>query len=55
MLHLTLGPDGVRVASWSPVLIQDGFPLAVSPSQEAGTRILGELDRMSQDYARSLR
>lgn len=55
VLHLTLGPDGVREASWSPVLIQDGFPLAVSPSQEAGARILGELDRMSQDYARSLR
>nr|WP_306254855.1 CapA family protein [Ornithinimicrobium cryptoxanthini] len=55
VLHLTLGPDGVRETSWSPVLIQDGFPVAVPPSQAAGARILSELDRMSQEYAQSLR
>ncbi|WP_256837659.1 CapA family protein [Ornithinimicrobium faecis] len=55
VLHLTLGPEGVRESAWSPVLIQDGFPTAVSPDEAAGARILGEVDRMSQEYAESLR
>lgn len=55
VLHLTLGPEGVRGTTWSPVLIQDGFPVAVAPHEGAGARILAEVDRMSQEYAESLR
>lgn len=55
VLHLTLGREGVRETEWTPVLIQDGFPTAVSPHEGAGARILGEVDRMSREYAESLR
>lgn len=55
VLHLTIGPEGVRESEWSPVVIQDGFPVAVSAEETAGARILAEVDRMSREYAESLR
>lgn len=54
VLHLTLGPDGVKKHEWTPVLIQDGFPVAVDPDEGEGARILNHLDAMSADYAASL-
>ena len=46
ILHLTLDDQGVTDVSFTPVSLQGGYPVALSPSSGAGQRILQRLDSL---------